>query len=239
MRRRGFVLIELLAVIGVIGVLAAILLPALARAREQARRASCLHNLSQLGTALRMYALEHDGVFPWSGGKDNADCLLDFWPDYLSEPRTFLCPSAPYGRNSDEEFRPVTDSSRRGENSCRYCYDYMGAYTREPLRLPPPERAIPRIPLMWDIDSGATPDDRADGNHVPGGGNVLWMDGSVTFLQQGGWVAHNFPMFPPGLWLDIVVGTGNDRLSRLIERESSTDPHPSFPAVEPGGRRRD
>lgn len=62
--RKGFTLIELLVVIAIIAVLAAILFPVFARAREQARAASCLSNCKQLGTSLQMYLQDNDSVLP-------------------------------------------------------------------------------------------------------------------------------------------------------------------------------
>ena len=63
-RRKGFTLIELLVVITIIALLAALLLPALARAKESGRRASCINNLHQLDLALRLYADSNEGFFP-------------------------------------------------------------------------------------------------------------------------------------------------------------------------------
>jgi len=64
MKRRGFTLIELLVVIAIIAILAAILFPVFAQARESARSTSCLSNLRQIGTSIRMYSQDYDENFP-------------------------------------------------------------------------------------------------------------------------------------------------------------------------------
>jgi prepilin-type N-terminal cleavage/methylation domain-containing protein len=62
--RRALTMIELLVVIAVIAVIAALLLPALSRAKEQSRLTVCLNNLRQIGAAFSMYTDDHDGLFP-------------------------------------------------------------------------------------------------------------------------------------------------------------------------------
>ena len=70
-QRKGFTLIELLVVIAIIALLAAILFPVFARARENARRASCQNNLKQMALGFAQYTSDYDGGYPW--GCDRPD----------------------------------------------------------------------------------------------------------------------------------------------------------------------
>lgn len=117
--RKAFTLIELLVVIAIIAILAAILFPVFARARENARRASCQSNLHQIGLAMLQYTQDYDEKYPpyyyagsqaapdaWPAGNKSWYWYQDLYP-YTKSDQVYVCPDSIYyianGSYPDEE----------------------------------------------------------------------------------------------------------------------------------------
>ena len=88
--RRGFTLIDLLVVIAIIAILAAILFPVFARARENARRSSCQSNLKQIGLGMAQYIQDYDSSYPLFGQLPSIYPMLD---PYAKSAQVWICPS--------------------------------------------------------------------------------------------------------------------------------------------------
>ena len=128
---RGFTLVELLVVIGIIAVLIGLLLPVLGRARESANRLKCASNLRQIGMALVMYTIEHDGKYPnrrtispaFPNGTDQLSWRTLIYP-YTQNTEVVSCPT-----NPDREKLSMDDDFPTAFNISYACNFNWGANT--------------------------------------------------------------------------------------------------------------
>ena len=83
--RIGFTLVELLVVIAIIGILVALLMPAVQAAREAARRISCSNNMKQMGLALKLYDAAHSGYYPVGAAGNSRHGLFTHMLPYIEQ----------------------------------------------------------------------------------------------------------------------------------------------------------
>jgi len=219
MRARAFTLVELLVVIAVIAVLAALLLPVFAGAREKGRQTACASNQRSLGLAILLYCQDHDERLPLAayatGGFDFATWHNLVEP-YVRSRETVFCPSSTVSR-TDAGGRPTAHFGYNARHLTDVALDFSNYATHSAVSLAqvanPPETVLTadaRASLLgsWCGDDGKfllPPSEAnshcwgrpADVHH--GGANVLWLDGHLRWHRAG---QYYWGQSPPDRFFD-------------------------------------
>jgi len=189
---KGFTLVELLVVVAIIGILAAILMPALNSAREQARRSSCISNLKEIGLGMNMYAGDWREKFPMSS-TTTADTDEDFkcliaGGAYATGP-LFYCPSDRSSTKSerDQAFYlssapPPPPNETCNCNNTNPCISYAYAYGLT-IMDEPDSCLVVDMSGNWGGDWDETLAASIK-NHADAGVNGLYIDGHAEWITK-------------------------------------------------------
>jgi prepilin-type processing-associated H-X9-DG protein/prepilin-type N-terminal cleavage/methylation domain-containing protein len=173
----AFTLIELLAVIAIIGVLAALLFPAINSSFEKGRSAACLSNLKQLASGVILYAGDNEGRTPSFSSKNEQWRHMQVLSKYVSDPKSFRCPSAK-GNDSGEATSANIPEVYKDPSDSKWISDYKmntnGLFMGKPLST---FRHTDQVVCFIDLEKAQT-------ERHNGGRNLAFMDGHVEWKKK-------------------------------------------------------